>query len=178
MKKIFILLFLIIFLTPSALAEEGDTLFDSITDFDKYSKYDAKPIDEQEINKAIEKVKNLHKSKKQLIKEKAQKGAVLSDGLSGILKEPYLLLQLPVDIYNDGALVKKGFYKTVFLEKDNSILLKQGYKVVTHMKMNKAKQELDTDELYYIDASRANGYLKIMYGAMDRHLENYFKIAN
>lgn len=177
-RHLFLAFTLFIFASTYVFAEEDATLLESIGVFDKYSNYDAKPTSEQEINKALEKVKNLHKSKRQLKKEREQKGEVLQDGLSGIVKKPYELLQLPVSIYNNGRIIPKGFYQAVFVEKDNNLILKQGYKNVAIIKMKKAKQEPDNDDLYYVYSSQANGLLKINYGSVDKHLERYFKIVD
>lgn len=178
-KSIIIVLAVIISLFNLALAEEGTSMYDSMGVFDKYNNYKAKPTaTDQEINNAIEKVKNVHKSKRQLKKEKEKKGELLYEGLSSIIKKPYDLLQLPANIYNGEQIIQKGFYHAVYNPKNTSLILKQGYTNIAEIRMNKTKTEPETEELYYIDSSIQNGYVKLIYGAIDEHFERYFKIAN
>ena len=177
MKKIFCLFFLIFLLTSTALAEEPDEFDNAMGVFNSQRKI--KPVTDQEVQQALKQLQE--KKDKRLRKKKKKKieGTVLSNEINhNMIEKPYLLLQITRQLYNDGNIIPQGFYTVGFDQSNNTLLLKQGYNVISAIKMTKSQTEPDGEGLYYIKILPCNNGTKFLYGEIEKHFEAFCRFTN
>ena len=143
-----------------------------------------KPVDEKQYQQVMQKLQE-QKDKKKLPKkhfwEKTSKkleGTVLQNNVTGgVLHQPYLLIQISQSLSNEEAIIPLGFYTVAFDNKNDTLLLKQGYNVISAVKMSRTPIEQSTDDLYYIKATPEKDGVKFLYGEIDKHYEAFCRFV-
>lgn len=143
-----------------------------------------KPANDQDVQKAMKLLqdsKDKRTKKKKHFWEKTPKkleGTTLQNGIGGgILPKPYLLIQIPQNLKNEEIIIPQGFYTIAFDHDSNTLLLKQGYAVISSIKMSRTSIEPSGDDLYYIKTNPAKDGVKFLYGEIDKHFEAFCRFA-
>lgn len=183
MKKNLILLFILCCFCLRVSAQEFDFFDKSAMDaFNNPRK--TKPVDEKQYQQVMQKLQE-EKDKKKLPKRhfwekkpKKMEGTPLQNSLTGgLLPQPYLLIQISQNLSNEESIIPLGFYTVAFDNKNNTLLLKQGYTVISSVKMIRTPIEPTTDDLYYVRANPEKEGIKFLYGEIDKHYEAFCRFA-
>jgi hypothetical protein len=179
MKKNLILIFIIFCFCLRVSAEEFDFMDKSTMDAFENSRR-MKPVNEQDYKKIMNKLQE-EKDKKKLPKrhfwqkkpKKLEGEALQKSTTGGILPQPYLLVQVSQNLQNEDSIIPQGFYTVAFDQQSNTLLLKQGYTIISAVKMTRAMIEPQIEDLTYIKANPDKDGIKFLYGDIDKHFEAF-----
>lgn len=135
----------------------------------------------EQVMKQLQEQKDKKKQPKKHFWEKKPKkldGTPLQNGTTGgLLPQPYLLVQISQNLQNEEAVIPQGFYTVAFDEKTNMLLLKQGYTIISAVRMTRTPLEPKTDDLYYVRANPEKDGVKFLYGEIEKHFEGFCRFV-
>ena len=176
MRKIFALLYILIFATSNLMFAEDD-LWDNFGDSNVYGQT---PVSDKEFEQALESKKGKKKRDKNIPKGKSFSQSNETEQINNSTKEPQILL-IPLNLKTaNNSIIPRGHYEVEGVKENNNTYLKlyQAHNVIAKIPAIETNNDFNEPTINFVKLlPHGENHVQIIYGGIDFNAYSIIDIA-